>query len=260
VNYVAPVVFLHGVAGSRRTYDWVPSAIAGHAVVRPDFRGHGEAPRTPGAYLIGDYAADAVEVLRSVGPAFVVGHSLGGVAAWCAAQTVPELVLGAMLEDPPLYRGTPEGHASNGAIPHFEHLRELSRDWQAAGVSEEEAAAQLAAERDAPEVSMPDSFTARAYALLHLDPSLLDTVIDGSLLAATDVRAPVEVPVTILAAGVDPAFTVENEARLAETHPTVEVARFAGAGHSIHDERAFRADYFAAVERFVTAQAAAARS
>src|SRR5690242_5201193 len=74
--------------------------------------------RTPGAYRIGDYADDAVKVLREIGPAFVVGHSLGGVAAWRAAQRVPELVLGAVLEDPPLFLGSPQGHASNGAIPH----------------------------------------------------------------------------------------------------------------------------------------------
>src|SRR3954470_3498290 len=128
------VLFLHGVAGSRRTYDWLPAAMSGHDLLRVDFRGHGAAARTPGAYLIDDYADDAVEVLRSIGPAFVVGHSLGGVAAWCAAQRVPELVLGAFLEDPPLYLGSPEGHASNGAIPHFAHLRTLAPAWRAAGV------------------------------------------------------------------------------------------------------------------------------
>jgi pimeloyl-ACP methyl ester carboxylesterase len=252
VNYLAPVVFLHGVAGSRRTYDWVPPTVAGHAVVRPDFRGHGDAPRTPGAYLIDDYVADALEVLRSVGPAFVVGHSLGGVAAWTAAQRVPELVLGAVLEDPPLYGGSP------ASVPHFEQLRATARSWQAAGVSEEEATRQLAAEDEG--ASFPDAVAARAYSLLHLDPSVLDTVIDGSLLAATDVQRGVPIPVTILAAGAEPAFAGSHEARLAETHPAIEVTRFAGAGHSIHDARDFRADYLAAVERFLTAQAAAARS
>jgi pimeloyl-ACP methyl ester carboxylesterase len=257
VNYLAPVVFLHGVAGSRRTYDWVPSTVCGHPVVRPDFRGHGDAPRTPGAYLISDYAADAVEVLRSVGPAFVVGHSLGGVAAWWAAQLVPELVLGAVLEDPPLYGG------SFDAGPHFEHLQALARRWQAEGVTEEEAAARLAADTespDAPDRACPDALAARAYSLLHLDPTLLDVVIDRSVFASTDLTAPVTVPMTILAAGSAPAFTVADEARLAETHPDVSVLRFADAGHSIHDERASRPGYLAAVEHFLTTQAATARS
>jgi pimeloyl-ACP methyl ester carboxylesterase len=249
------VVFLHGVAGSRRTYDWVPPTVAGHPVVRPDFRGHGAAPRTPDAYLIDDYAADAIEVLRSVGPAFVVGHSLGGVAAWCAAQAVPELVLGAVLEDPPLLRGTAEGHASNVAIPHFVELREQAQAMQAGGLSEHEALAQV----EDPG-SFPDAVAARAYSLLHLDVAVLDPVIDGSLLAGTDVESPVNVPVRILAAELDPAFAAEHEARLAVSHPDVTVERIAGAGHLIHDAKASRARYLDEVERFLTAQAAAARS
>ena len=103
--------FLHGVAGSRATYSWLPESVAGHRVIRPDFRGHGAAARTPGAYRISDYVADVIEVLRAEGPAVLVGHSLGGVAAWSAAQRAPELVRGAFLEDPPLYLGEPEGHA-----------------------------------------------------------------------------------------------------------------------------------------------------
>jgi pimeloyl-ACP methyl ester carboxylesterase len=260
------VVFFHGVAGSSRTYDWLPETVAGHEVVRPDFRGHGVAPRTPGSYLIEDYAADAVEVLRSVGPAFVVGHSLGGVATWWAAQQVPELVLGAVLEDPPLFLGSPAGHAANGAVPHFVHLRAISRAWQAEGISEADAVSRLAAEPYGPdpslradEVSFPDALAARAYSLLHLDETVLDAVIDGTLLAATDVTAPISVPMTILAAGVMPAFTPEHAAWLADSHPEIDVIEIAGAGHSIHDERVSRRTYFGAVERFITAQAAAAR-
>ena len=138
------VVFLHGVAGSRLTYNWVPESVAGHRVIRPDFRGHGAAARTPGNYRISDYVQDVIEVLRAEGPAILVGHSLGGVAAWSVAQQAPELVRGAFLEDPPLYRGEPEGHASNTAIPHFRELAELARRWQASGVSEADAAASLA--------------------------------------------------------------------------------------------------------------------
>ncbi|MDA0167172.1 alpha/beta hydrolase [Solirubrobacter ginsenosidimutans] len=254
------VLFLHGVAGSRRTYDWLPDAIAGQAVMRVDFRGHGAAARTPGAYLIRDYANDAVEVLREIGPAFVVGHSLGGVAAWWAAQLVPELVLGAVLEDPPLYLGSAEGHASNGAIPHFRHLHEISPAWQAEGVAEPVAAQRLAEEAYGPDpsrsmrsVATSEALAARAYALLHLDPSVLDTVIDGTLLAATDVAAPMTVPMTIIAAddALGAAFTSAHEARLSLSHPHVSVERVRGAGHSIHDERAHRDTYLAEVTAFL---------
>jgi pimeloyl-ACP methyl ester carboxylesterase len=251
LGYVAGVVvFLHGVAGSRLTYKWVPESVAGHRVIRPDFRGHGAAARTPGNYRISDYVEDVIEVLRAEGPAVLVGHSLGGVAAWSAAQQAPELVRGAFMEDPPLYWGKPEGHASNTAIPRFRELAELARRWQASGVSEAEAAASLAAEPDGA-VQTDDALAARAYSLLHLDPEVLDTVIDGSLLASADVVSPVDVPVCVLAAGSEPAFGVASEERLASTHPRVQVVRVEGAGHSIHDERAYRDEYFARVEAFV---------
>jgi pimeloyl-ACP methyl ester carboxylesterase len=243
------VVFLHGVAGSRETYSWLPESVAGHRVIRPNFRGHGAAVRTPGAYRISDYVADVIEVLRAEGPAVVIGHSLGGVAAWTAAQLAPELVRGAFLEDPPLYGGEPEGRA-NISVPHFRDLLSRAQDWQAAGVTEAEAAAELAAEPDA-DAQTADALAARAYALLHLDPEVLGAVIDGSLLADADVVAPVDVPVCVLAAGSEPAFCELSEERLASTHPRVQVVRVAGAGHSIHDERAFRDEYFARVEAFV---------
>src|SRR4051794_33979132 len=57
----APVVFLHGAAGSGRTYGWLPDI--GREVVRPDFRGHGLSPRAD-AYPLGVYVEDAVAVLR----------------------------------------------------------------------------------------------------------------------------------------------------------------------------------------------------
>ena len=80
---------------------------------------------------------------------------------------------------------------------------------------------------------------------------MLGAVIDGSLLEETDVVAPVNVPVCVLAAGSEPAFCELNEERLGSTHPRVQVVRVAGAGHSIHDERAFRDEYFSRVEAFV---------
>jgi pimeloyl-ACP methyl ester carboxylesterase len=254
------VVFLHGVAGSRATYGWLPSSLAGNEVVRPDFRGHGAAEWTPGAYLMADYVADAVDVLRSVGPAVLVGHSLGGVVAWWAARLVPEFVLGAFLEDPPLYMGEPDEHRLNTGIPHFRHLRSSVPAWQAEGISEATAIARLAAEPFAPDPSSrvgdvltEEALAARAYALLHLDPTVLDSVIDGTLMAATDTVSPVAVPVRVLAAddALGAAFPSRHEELLAASHPAVSVVRLAGAGHSIHDERAHRSAYLEQVEAFI---------
>jgi pimeloyl-ACP methyl ester carboxylesterase len=247
----APVVFLHGAAGSGATYGWLPDI--GRTVVRPDFRGHGLSGRAD-AYPLEVYVEDAVAVLRQTGPAPVVGHSLGGAVAWTVAQRHPELVTAIVLEDPPLYLGEPEEHAANAAVAHFAVLREQSARWQAEGASEAAVAAALAVEpygpdpsRRSDEVACEDALAARAHSLLHVDAGVIDGVIDGTTLAGLDTEAPVTVPALVLAAGLGPAFAERHEARLAQTHPEVRVRRLAGAGHSIHDERAHRAAYLEAV-------------
>ena len=83
-----------------------------------------------------------------------------------AAQLAPELVRGAFLEDPPLYWGERDAHAND--VEHFQDLLSRAQGWQAAGVSEADAIAELAAEPDG-DAQTADALAARAYSLLHLD-------------------------------------------------------------------------------------------
>jgi pimeloyl-ACP methyl ester carboxylesterase len=239
------VLLLHGVAGSARTYAWLDME-----AVRLDFRGHGASDRAPGTYRLEHYVEDALSVLGSVGPSFLAGHSLGGVVAWTCAQQRPDLVTGLFLEDPPLFMGEPAEHTGNPAIQAFLQMREAVLRWQAAGASEAEVTAVLRAEvlpdgRTFADLQTDEALDARGYALTHLDPELLDRVVDGSLLAAADTVAPVSVPTFILAAddAMGAAFPTRHEQRLAETHPDVEVVRLPGATHTIHDERAYRDEW-----------------
>lgn len=90
-----PVVLLHGLGGSGADWQGQFEALsAHHDVIAPDFRGHGASPGPPGAWRMTDFAADVVELLRSVGatPAHVVGLSLGGMVAFQMAVDAPEMV------------------------------------------------------------------------------------------------------------------------------------------------------------------------
>jgi pimeloyl-ACP methyl ester carboxylesterase len=245
VEGAGPVLLLHGVAGSARTYAWLELP-----AVRFDFRGHGASDRAAGTYRLEDYVEDALSVLSQVGPSLLAGHSLGGVVAWTCAQRRPDLVTGLFLEDPPLFMGEPDAHAANPAIAAFVAMRESTARWQAAGASPEQVTHELRAQvlpdgRTFAELQTDEALDARGYALTHLDLEVLDRVIDGSLLATADPASPVSVPTFILAADdrMGAAFPAVHEQRLASTHPDAEVVRLPGATHTIHDERAFRDEW-----------------
>ena len=263
----APVVFLHGVLGSLRTYAWLPAEITdGRRIVRVDLRGHGRSAHAPGPYDIDSYGEDVVEVLReTVGrPAVLVGHSLGGAVAWWVAQRHAELVTAAFLEDPPLYMGEPAEHELNRAVPIFRAVLDTVARWKAQGIDAETAARQLAAAPFGPDRSRTsadglgdDVPAARAEALLQMDPGVLEGAADRSTLASTDTTSPVSVPVFVLAADDEKGavFSTRHAERLAISHPDVEIARVTGAGHGIHDERDRRGAYVAALARFLAMHA-----
>jgi pimeloyl-ACP methyl ester carboxylesterase len=91
----APLVVLHGLLGSARNWQSAGVALAerGHRVLAPDLRNHGVSPWGDDcgyAALAGDVVA-CLERL-ALGPAHLVGHSMGGKAAMRLAMDRPDLV------------------------------------------------------------------------------------------------------------------------------------------------------------------------
>jgi pimeloyl-ACP methyl ester carboxylesterase len=258
-----PVLLLHGITQSGATWGWlVPHLVDRHRVVRLDFRGHGRSGRTPGAYTLPRYTADATAVCEQVlgQPAVVIGHSLGGGVAAGLAQSHPELVRGVVLEDPAIMAPAPPGAPTplegNSLLDGFRLMRESIPRLQESGISTADLVGVL---RGAPSSSGPtfgalchdDALEAMAESMLQLDASVLDPVFDGSLGAVFDPEGELPVP-AILIAG-DPAMpdTLVREAdlaRLAERSPGVEARVADGCGHLIHDSRQHREMVLAAVE------------
>jgi pimeloyl-ACP methyl ester carboxylesterase len=89
------IVLVHGIAG--RGAGWEPVAErlrARYDVIVPDLPGHGDSDPPVGDYSTGAYACalrDLLEVLE-VGPATIVGHSLGGGVAMQFSYQFPERV------------------------------------------------------------------------------------------------------------------------------------------------------------------------
>jgi pimeloyl-ACP methyl ester carboxylesterase len=127
----APVLLLHGLSSSRDTWHDVAAKLEPtYRVYALDQRGHGESARTPDAYRVEHYAADAGDFVATVigTPAMLVGHSLGGLVAANLAATQPAQVRGAFLEDPPLYMGDKETFGTTIFSMFFPMARQAMRD------------------------------------------------------------------------------------------------------------------------------------
>lgn len=90
-----PVLLLvHGMAGSSATWQPVIDELAEHfTVVAPDLPGHGRSDKPRGDYSLGAYASVLRDLLHhlDLGPATVVGQSLGGGITMQFAYQYPEL-------------------------------------------------------------------------------------------------------------------------------------------------------------------------
>jgi len=96
------IVLLHGLMGRARTWWSVARWLSGYGrVVGLDARGHGRSPHRGGRWRTEDFVADAAELITALdlGPAIVLGHSMGGLHAWALAATRPDLVRAVVVED-----------------------------------------------------------------------------------------------------------------------------------------------------------------
>lgn len=94
------ILLLHGLMGRARTWWPVTRWLTRYGrVVGLDARGHGRSPHRGGGWRTEDFVDDAAEVLADLGPSVVVGHSMGGLHAWCLAAAHPDLVRGVVVED-----------------------------------------------------------------------------------------------------------------------------------------------------------------
>lgn len=99
------VVLLHGFPESWRAYrELIPELARHFSVVAPDLRGIGGSQPVAGRYDAATLAQDVhelVEQLRAA-PAFLVGHDVGGWAAYAFARRYPAATRGLVLVESPV--------------------------------------------------------------------------------------------------------------------------------------------------------------
>jgi pimeloyl-ACP methyl ester carboxylesterase len=256
-----PVLLLHGIIGSRSTWGWlVPELAERFRVLRLDFRGHGHSDRAPGRYTADGYVADAIATLEQAAgrPCVVVGHSLGGATAAAITQRRADLLIGVVLEDPPLgstTAGAPLSLEGNALLDGFRFLREAIPQLQGSEMTLDALVDVVATTPHTSgsgtfdDVLLPDGVESMASSLLEVDATVLDPVLAGTAGVFLDPAVPFGVATLVIAA--DPAkpdavASPEAAEHYASISSDVEVVVIDGAGHLIHNERAGR-------ERFRTA-------
>jgi pimeloyl-ACP methyl ester carboxylesterase len=240
-----PIVALHGILGSVATYDFLPGVLAGHRLVRMDLRGHGLSDRTPGRYVLDDYASDVVAVIDQVvgGPTAIVAHSFGGMLAVRVAQSRPDLVSALFLEDAGLYASDPDWMDISGFGERFPLGEQALRAWRDSAASPEQITAQLAEAFGA--TDEPDSLRADGIGFSLVDPAVFETILDGSIVSGFDADIPIRVAGVLLKTdpSIGGAFLERDVARLNASNPQIEIITVAGAGHFMHGTRAHRRTY-----------------
>jgi non-heme chloroperoxidase len=223
-----PVLLLHGVTDSRRSWDTVlphlPPSIRAVALTQ---RGHGDSDRPRAGYTIEQMAADAgaaIDALR-LGSAVVVGHSMGTWVAERLAIDSPERVRALLLEGAPgAPRENPELAGLCEEMSAFPGTIDdaLAREFQL-GTTERPVADEWLDLFVAESLKLPTPLWRILFGMF-LDIDLYDG------LASVDAR-------TLLVWGDrDAIVTRAEQDRLVETIPRARLVVYEGTGHAVHWE------------------------
>ncbi|MBW3592643.1 MAG: alpha/beta fold hydrolase [Actinobacteria bacterium] len=241
------VVLVHAGIADRRMWDpqWMTWSNR-FRLVRYDLRGFGESPVPDGPY---SHASDLVSLLDSVGPAAVVGVSLGGRVALETAVERPDLVEALVLVGPPF-----PGHAWSAEMNRFDEEEEAAVDrGDADGYVEANVRFWLDAGRPQGAVDPDVRALVRAMVLQGFDLQVRrrpegateELLVPDLAARASEVRAPVLVVV-----GADDVADMHTIAeRLERELPNAERALVQGAAHLPSLERP--ADFDAVVLPFL---------
>jgi pimeloyl-ACP methyl ester carboxylesterase len=99
------VVLIHAVTANMAVWlvsNLVDTLARDYRVTAYDLRGHGLSAATPTGYTSAEMAEDlrGLHEVLGLGPAYLIGHSFGGVVAMHAASAYPDRVSGMILSDP----------------------------------------------------------------------------------------------------------------------------------------------------------------
>ena len=118
-----PVILIHGITSSSENWSTVgPMLAEDYTVLAPDLIGHGNSAKPRGDYSMGAFASGVRDLALAldIGPATVVGHSLGGGVAMQFSYQFPERAVRLALIDSGGLGGTVHGLLRAATLPGAE--------------------------------------------------------------------------------------------------------------------------------------------
>lgn len=237
-----PILLIHGGGQTRHSWRRVADGLvaAGHAVIAPDLRGHGDSDRAPdGVYRYERLVADLAAVIaQEGGQATIVGASLGGKIGLAAASALgPPRVCRLVLID-----AVPR--SSEGGIRRVAAVLHATDGF----ASPQEAAETIARSRG--ETVGPDAGARMARNLRqrgggrwywHYDPRFFDPAQELGVVPALDYlegsARRVQVPTLLVRGELSDVVDAAGAEALAALIPHMDRAIIADAGHLIATER-----------------------
>lgn len=248
------LVLLHGGSARWQSFSNIlPDLAELFHIYAPDFRGHGYSSWVPDSYRLQDYADDTITFLQSrlTEPAYLFGHSLGGMVALLVAAQYPAGVRAVAVGDAPLSAG-----AWQAVLDHSRDRLVERRD-QSGGqksvpelieILKESPVEQPGQAEPVPlqEVMGPDSpvFAWLAINMVQNDPDMLSAVLDRFEATAAGYDMPTVLPAIqcpVLLMQADPAAgglmtdSDVNQALSLLTHGSH--VKLAGLSHALHGEQ-----------------------
>lgn len=257
------LLFLHGIAGSRDTWEEAARRYEDRFhVLTLDFRGHGDSDRAL-SYLVEDYASDAAAMLDFIRrPTIIVSHSLGAVAGALLAQGPHEHLKALFMEDPPYYFGEAAEFEKSGNAKPFAAVQKTLTEMRDAGAGLGDylrfagAAPAPQGGTQADHVS-PRHLLSAASALMRQDPACWGPAQSTAVFESFDGDKPLKVPAKVLCA--EPALGAGmlggHAKRFLAANPGAEAVFLDGAPHRIHATRAFEPRFFEELDGFLETQA-----
>jgi len=250
-----PLVLLHGITESSRSYEQLLPSISAHChVYALDLRGHGDSSKPDDLYQTEAYASDVIKFISEVikEPVSLAGHSLGGLVTVQVAASEPQLIHRILLEDPPLYFVNGLNDVYRAA---FEAMVLIATTLQN-GSTARDTWFDLLANAPDPYTGKPGiesvgkaKINQRLDSLSQLNPKALLDGLDSSLNKhglddslkwnADDVLKQISCPVTLLTGNADigSVMTTEDSEKAMALLNDCEHIYFADVGHMIHDNK-----------------------